>query len=169
MFRDDGTAIGANASASGPGLCTTTSVGCPRRAARARVEGSAATPSTPATPATSRIVRSGSAPLNTETVTSTGNCSLRLRSDVAVMLAAPTCRVTAVLAEAGSLVDYVQIADVPVRSEPGSGSLDWPALLATLHDAGYRGPIGLEYVPATDTVASVAGIRAVVRSVPSPT
>ena len=36
------------------------------------------------------------------------------------------------LANAAGLVDYVQIADVPGRGEPGSGGLDWSAQLAVL-------------------------------------
>ncbi|WP_328475292.1 sugar phosphate isomerase/epimerase [Actinoplanes sp. NBC_00393] len=64
-----------------------------------------------------------------------------------------------VLADAGDLVDYVQIADAPGRGEPGSGSLDWAAQLRVLREAGYRGPIGLEYMPTVDTVTSLRHIR----------
>lgn len=67
--------------------------------------------------------------------------------------------VAAVLADAGSLVDYVQLADAPGRGEPGTGAVDWPAALATLAAAGYTGPLGLEYFPRTETVASLAAIR----------
>ncbi|MCO8276237.1 TIM barrel protein [Actinoplanes sp. TRM 88003] len=56
-------------------------------------------------------------------------------------------------------VDYVQIADSPGRGEPGSGALDWPAVLATLRHSGYDGPIGLEYFPTIETMASLATIR----------
>lgn len=68
------------------------------------------------------------------------------------------------LANAAGLVDYVQIADAPGRGEPGSGEVDWAERLAVLRAAGYDGPIGLEYVPTVETVASVAHIRAVARS-----
>ena len=34
------------------------------------------------------------------------------------------------LANAGSIIKYVQLADAPGRGEPGTGSLDWPATLA---------------------------------------
>jgi hydroxypyruvate isomerase len=67
--------------------------------------------------------------------------------------------VAAVLADAGDLVHYVQLADSPGRGEPGSGAIDWPAALATLADAGYSGPIGLEYFPRTESVASLKAIR----------
>ena len=65
------------------------------------------------------------------------------------------------LANAAGLVQYVQIADVPGRGEPGSGDVDWPALLAVLQASGYHGPIGLEYYPTVDSAASVAQIRSI--------
>ena len=67
--------------------------------------------------------------------------------------------VAAELANAGDLVRYVQIADTPGRGEPGSGSIDWPARLGDLRAAGYDGPIGLEYYPTIETVASTKLIR----------
>jgi hydroxypyruvate isomerase len=58
-------------------------------------------------------------------------------------------------------VDYVQIADSPGRGEPGTGTIDWPAQLATLHDSGYAGPLGLEYFPTVESIASVAYLRGI--------
>jgi hydroxypyruvate isomerase len=43
-----------------------------------------------------------------------------------------------------SLVEHVQIADVPGRGEPGSGTLDWPQHLELLRVAGYSGVVGVE-------------------------
>ena len=63
------------------------------------------------------------------------------------------------LANAAGLVHYVQIADVPGRGEPGSGAVDWAAQLGSLKDAGYAGPIGLEYYPTVDSAESVRHIR----------
>jgi hydroxypyruvate isomerase len=63
-----------------------------------------------------------------------------------------------VLAEAGALVKYVQLADNPGRGEPGSGNLDWDERLAILRSSGYDGPIGLEYYPTTESSASVRRI-----------
>ena len=65
------------------------------------------------------------------------------------------------LANAAGLVEYVQIADVPGRGEPGSGEVDWTDRLAVLRAFGYDGPIGLEYFPTVESVASVAHIRSV--------
>ncbi|MCO1657708.1 hydroxypyruvate isomerase family protein [Pseudonocardia humida] len=42
---------------------------------------------------------------------------------------------------------HVQIADSPGRGQPGTGSLDLPAVLDRLAAAGYRGRVGLEYRP----------------------
>ena len=65
------------------------------------------------------------------------------------------------LANAGDLVDYVQIADAPGRGQPGSGSVDWTAQLAVLRRSGYEGPIGLEYFPTVSSVESVELIRSI--------
>jgi hydroxypyruvate isomerase len=43
---------------------------------------------------------------------------------------------------------HVQIADAPWRTEPGTGELNIPNLLAEILAAGYDGPIGLEYKPS---------------------
>ena len=63
------------------------------------------------------------------------------------------------LANAGGLVDYVQIADSPGRGQPGSGAIDWPASLAVLRAAGYAGPIGLEYFPTVESGKSLELIK----------
>lgn len=65
----------------------------------------------------------------------------------------------AVLDASADVIDYVQIADVPGRGEPGSGGIDWAASLALLRKAGYAGPLGLEFFPTTDTSEAVAFIR----------
>ena len=57
------------------------------------------------------------------------------------------------------VITYVQIADVPGRGEPGSGSIDWRDQLVALQGLGYRGPVGLECRPTRDTLTSVEYIR----------
>ncbi|MEJ8279974.1 hydroxypyruvate isomerase family protein [Pseudonocardia spirodelae] len=47
-------------------------------------------------------------------------------------------------------IGHVQIADAPGRGEPGTGTLPIHDLLARVVAAGYRGPVSLEYSPATD-------------------
>lgn len=45
-------------------------------------------------------------------------------------------------------IGHVQIADVPGRHEPGTGSLDVDGLSRALAATGYRGHVGLEYTPS---------------------
>jgi hydroxypyruvate isomerase len=58
----------------------------------------------------------------------------------------------------------VQIADLPGRGEPGSGSLQLDRHLADLADRGYDGWVGLEYKPTTDTETSLAWLSSAHRS-----
>jgi hydroxypyruvate isomerase len=66
--------------------------------------------------------------------------------------------VAAAIRRVGARIGHVQVADVPGRHEPGSGSLDWTAIRAALEAAGYGGPIGLEYRPSKGTVASLSDL-----------
>jgi hydroxypyruvate isomerase len=65
------------------------------------------------------------------------------------------------IAGKGDLIGHVHVADHPGRHEPGSGTVDWGAVLRRLGDAGYTGHIGLEYRPTTDTVTSLAYLEGV--------
>ncbi|MBW3612400.1 MAG: TIM barrel protein [Chloroflexi bacterium] len=59
---------------------------------------------------------------------------------------------------AGPHIGHVQVADVPGRHEPGTGSLDWDAIASALRGAGYEGPIGLEYRPTAPAFDHLNGI-----------
>lgn len=58
-------------------------------------------------------------------------------------------------------VNHVQIADVPGRGEPGSGSssAQIAAMIAALMATGYDGTLALEYFPTADTATSLATWR----------
>jgi hydroxypyruvate isomerase len=58
------------------------------------------------------------------------------------------------------LVAHVQIADVPGRHEPGTGSQPIEEFLDDLDRVGYEGYVGLEYRPLTDTQTSLQWLRA---------
>lgn len=52
-------------------------------------------------------------------------------------------------------IGHIHIADSPGRNEPGTGSIDFVALLTTLFNNGYAGAIGFEYVPSKPTVETL--------------
>jgi hydroxypyruvate isomerase len=56
----------------------------------------------------------------------------------------------------GDWIGHVHVADTNGRREPGTGTIDWPAVLARLEQAGYAGHVGLEYRPSGDTRDSLA-------------
>ncbi|HET7645930.1 MAG TPA: TIM barrel protein [Candidatus Limnocylindria bacterium] len=58
--------------------------------------------------------------------------------------------VPAAIRRANGRIGHLQVSDAPGRHEPGSGALDWPAIGRALADAGYAGPVALEYVPLRD-------------------
>ena len=53
-------------------------------------------------------------------------------------------------------IAHLQLADVPGRHEPGTGSIDFPSLLAEIDRLGYAGWIGCEYVPQALTIDGLA-------------
>jgi hydroxypyruvate isomerase len=56
-------------------------------------------------------------------------------------------------------VAHVQIADVPGRHEPGTGSQPIGDFLLELDRLGYDGFVGLEYRPLVDTPSSLEWMR----------
>ena len=54
------------------------------------------------------------------------------------------------------LIAHVQIAGVPDRGEPNRGEIAIAYVFERLEELGYAGHIGLEYIPAADTLAGLA-------------
>jgi len=54
------------------------------------------------------------------------------------------------------LIRHVQIADAPLRSEPGTGEINWDAVFGELRALRYPGWIGCEYRPLGDSLAGLA-------------
>nr|WP_139368573.1 TIM barrel protein [Agreia bicolorata] len=67
--------------------------------------------------------------------------------------------VEAVAREHMSVIGHVQIADAPGRHEPGSGDMDIPGLVEVFVQHGYKGRVGLEYVPSAGTRESLEWLR----------
>ena len=51
-------------------------------------------------------------------------------------------------------IGHIQIADSPARNQPGTSEINWKYLLAQIEAMNYDGFIGLEYIPAPDTLGS---------------
>ena len=56
-------------------------------------------------------------------------------------------------------IGHIQLADVPGRHEPGTGEIDFSALLAHIDRIGYDGWIGCEYVPKAGTVPGLGWVK----------
>lgn len=63
------------------------------------------------------------------------------------------------LAVLGDAVAHVQFADYPRRAEPGSGELDFNAMVNALQQAGYQGALAAEYKPSVATEESLAWMQ----------
>lgn len=53
-------------------------------------------------------------------------------------------------------IGHVQVADAPGRNEPGTGTVDFPRLFATLDRLGYGGYVGCEYKPKAGTAEGLS-------------
>jgi hydroxypyruvate isomerase len=56
-------------------------------------------------------------------------------------------------------IAHIQIADNPGRHQPGTGEINYRWLLAEILSLGYRGHIGLEYVPTPDSAGSLGWVN----------
>jgi len=59
------------------------------------------------------------------------------------------------------LIGYFQMADHPGRHEPTTGEINYPYVLRTIHDVGYRDPIGMEMSARSDPMTAFKAVRAV--------
>lgn len=53
---------------------------------------------------------------------------------------------------------HIHVADAPGRHEPGTGEIHYAKVLSCLEENGYRGLIGFELIPLTDTAEAVKAI-----------
>jgi hydroxypyruvate isomerase len=69
------------------------------------------------------------------------------------------------------LIRHVQVADVPGRHAPGTGTIDYAAVFAKLENLSYDGSVGLEYRPRAgeDTVGSLGWLPVAERTAGSAT
>ncbi|WP_204333729.1 hydroxypyruvate isomerase family protein [Rhizobium leguminosarum] len=57
-------------------------------------------------------------------------------------------------------IGHIHIADYPGRHEPGTGMIDFDAILEALAAHDYHGAIGFEYIPSTSTEHTTAFLSA---------
>ncbi len=65
----------------------------------------------------------------------------------------------AFIATNSAAIRHLHIADYPGRNQPGTGTIDFPALFRLLADIGYAGLIGCEYKPTGHTMESLAWLE----------
>jgi hydroxypyruvate isomerase len=70
-------------------------------------------------------------------------------------LASNGVEIPGAITELAGRIGHVQLADVPDRGEPGSGSLDWAAVGNALRDVGYDGTVAAEYKPKRETTSTL--------------
>lgn len=56
-------------------------------------------------------------------------------------------------------IAHMQLADTPGRHEPGTGEINYAFLFAALDRLGYRGTVGCEYKPLTNTLDGLAWLQ----------
>lgn len=54
------------------------------------------------------------------------------------------------------MIGHVQFADYPNRHQPGTGTVDFAAVLAALNSSGYAGFVSAEYIPSASSAESFA-------------
>jgi hydroxypyruvate isomerase len=64
----------------------------------------------------------------------------------------------AVIAQYGDRIGHVQVADTPGRGQPGTGSIDFPAVFTLLAERGYSGYVSCEYRPVGPSGSSFGWI-----------
>jgi hydroxypyruvate isomerase len=102
-----------------------------------------------------------------DVVTRTGRPNVRYQLDVYHAVMGGEDPVAVARAAAGR-IGHVQFADHPGRHEPGTGSLDWPAILDVLDSTGYDDWIGLEYRPTDPTSRDFRFVLAIGGTLPGP-
>ena len=60
---------------------------------------------------------------------------------------------------AGPLIGEIQVADVPGRCEPGTGEINYPAIVRQLQEMRYSGTIGLEAWASGDDELALTRFR----------
>jgi hydroxypyruvate isomerase len=56
-------------------------------------------------------------------------------------------------------IGHIHVADVPGRHEPGTGEIHFPNVFRAIRDSGYKGYIGMEYIPSKDAMQTLRDVK----------
>ncbi|MFN0105151.1 MAG: hydroxypyruvate isomerase family protein [Bryobacteraceae bacterium] len=56
-------------------------------------------------------------------------------------------------------IGHFHVGDVPGRHEPGTGEIHFGNVFRAIHESGYRGYLGMEYVPSKDAMKTLADVK----------
>ena len=57
-------------------------------------------------------------------------------------------------------IGHIHVADVPGRHEPGTGEIHFGNVFRAIRESGYKGYLGMEYIPSADVMKTLADVRA---------
>jgi len=56
-------------------------------------------------------------------------------------------------------IGHFHVADVPGRHEPGTGEINYANVFRAIHESGYKGYAGMEYIPVKEVMKTLADVR----------
>ena len=57
-------------------------------------------------------------------------------------------------------IGHIHVADVPGRHAPGTGEINFANVFRAIHETGYKGYAGMEYIPSKDAMKTLAAVKA---------
>lgn len=57
-------------------------------------------------------------------------------------------------------IGHIHVADVPGRHEPGTGEIHFGNVFRAIRESGYKGYLGMEYIPSADVMKTLADVKA---------
>ena len=61
-------------------------------------------------------------------------------------------------------IGHFHVGDVPDRHEPGTGEIQYPNVFRAIHESGYKGFVGMEYIPLKPVMLGLRDVREMVKS-----
>ncbi len=61
-------------------------------------------------------------------------------------------------------IGHFHVGDVPGRHEPGTGEIHFGNVFRAIHEIGYKGYLGMEYIPSKDVMKTLAAVKELAES-----